>query len=113
MIRRTMTILACAFAVMGMGAQSGWAQGPVSSGERFGDPGFYFLLRDRRGRHWAQYIRSFRERIAVYVDAEGVVRADHELSLWRRTALRLHYRINPRRSAETHAREPVAQPAIT
>jgi hypothetical protein len=54
----------------------------VSSGERFGDPGFYFLLRDSKSRHWAQYIRSFRERITVYVDQEQSLRADHALSLW-------------------------------
>ena len=84
----------------------------VSGGERFGDPGFYFLLRDRRGRHWAQYIRSFRERIRVYADHEGVVRADHSLSLWRRTALRLHYRIvGPAPAHRAH--RPEAQPAMT
>ena len=33
MIRRTMTILACAAAVIGTGAQDGWAQGRVASGE--------------------------------------------------------------------------------
>jgi len=65
----------------------------VSSGKGFGDPGFYFLLRDSKGRHYAQYIRSFRERIHVYVDDEGVLRADHTLSLWGITALRLHYKM--------------------
>lgn len=65
----------------------------VSRGERFGHPGFYFLLRDSRSRHWAQYIRSFRERITVYVDGDGSLRADHALSLWGLTALRLHYKI--------------------
>jgi hypothetical protein len=68
----------------------------VSSGERFGDPGFYFLLRDAKGQHWAQYIRSFREHITVFVDDEDVLRTDHHLSLWRRPALHLHYRIDRR-----------------
>ena len=71
----------------------------VSSGREFGDPGFYFLLRDSKGRHWAQYIRSFRERIGVYVDEDGVLRADHTLSLWGLTALRLHYKIVSRAAA--------------
>jgi hypothetical protein len=68
----------------------------VSSGRRFGDAGFYFLLRDRRGRHFSQYIRSLRERITVYVDDEQVLRADHRLSLWRRPMLTLHYRMTRR-----------------
>jgi hypothetical protein len=65
----------------------------VSSGERFGDPGFYFMLHDRHQQHWAQYIRSFRERIFVYVDDEGVLRTDHSLTLWGRRVLQLHYKI--------------------
>jgi len=65
----------------------------VSSGEGFGSPGFYFLLRDKRGRHFSQYIRSFRERIHVYVDDEDVLRTDHTLTLWKRRVLQLHYKI--------------------
>lgn len=66
----------------------------ISSGERFGCPGFYFLLVDSKGRHWAQYVRSFRERIDVYGDDEGTLRADHTLTLWKRRVLALHYRID-------------------
>lgn len=68
----------------------------VSSGDGFGSPGFYFLLRDKRGRHWSQYIRSFRERIHVYMDDELVLRTDHTLTLWKRRVLQLHYKITPR-----------------
>jgi hypothetical protein len=75
----------------------------ISEGQRFGDPGFYFLLRDSKQRHWAQYIRSFRERIDVYCDDEGVLRADHVVTLWRRRVLALHYRMN---------RLPSAQPPV-
>jgi hypothetical protein len=67
----------------------------LSSGERFGDPGFYFLLHDSRGRHWAQYIRSFRERLTLFVDQEQTLRADHALTLWGRRVLQLHYKITP------------------
>jgi hypothetical protein len=69
-----------------------------STGRRFGDAGFYFLLRDAKGAHWAQYIRSFREYITVFADDDGVLRTDHRLTLWKRLALHLHYRIE-RRSA--------------
>ncbi|TVQ33721.1 MAG: hypothetical protein EA376_01715 [Phycisphaeraceae bacterium] len=66
-----------------------------SCGERFGDPGFYFLLRDRKGRHWTRYIRSMRESIRVYEDEDGDLRTDHVLTLWRRRVFTLHYRIRP------------------
>jgi hypothetical protein len=67
----------------------------TSGGQRFGDPGFYFLLVDKKQRHWAQYIRSFRERITVFVDDEGVLRADHLLTLWGWRVLQLHYKMTP------------------
>lgn len=68
----------------------------TSSGQRFGDPGFYFLLIDRKQRHWAQYIRSFREKITVFVDDENVLRADHLLTLWGFRVLQLHYKMTPK-----------------
>jgi hypothetical protein len=68
----------------------------VSSGDRFGDPGFYFTVRDVRGRMSARYLRTMRETIHVYAAANGEVRADHELTLWRLTFLRLHYRLRRR-----------------
>lgn len=67
----------------------------VSAGQRFGDPGFYFTVYGSAGRVWARYLPSLRERIHVY-PAEGVaVRADHVLSLFGATFLRLHYRLQP------------------
>lgn len=74
-----------------------------SSGRGFGDAGFYFLLRDANGAHWAQYIRSFREHLTVFVDDEGVLRTDHRLSLWRRVALHMHYRLTRRPSTSRPA----------
>lgn len=37
-----------------------------------------------------------RETFHVYVDPEGTLRTDHELRLWNATAVRLHYRLEPR-----------------
>ncbi len=82
--------------VMSVEAEEDGALTLVSEGRRFGDPGFYFLLRDSRGRHWTQYIRSMRERITVYVDDEGVLRANHALTLWRFPVMRLHYKMTRR-----------------
>jgi hypothetical protein len=64
----------------------------VSAGERFGDPGFYFTVHDR-GRVRARYVRAMQERIRVYPAEHGTVRADHVLTLWGATFLRLHYRL--------------------
>jgi hypothetical protein len=68
----------------------------VSEGRRFGDPGFYFTIGTRGGRVVARLVRSLRESIHVYPDGDGIVRADHELTLWRATFLRLHYRLEER-----------------
>jgi hypothetical protein len=64
----------------------------VSHGERFGDPGFYFTVHSTRGV-WARYLKTLRESIRVYCAEERTVRADHVLSLWKLTFLRLHYRL--------------------
>ncbi len=64
-----------------------------TAGRRFGDPGFYFQLIDGRGRHHAQHIPSFRDRLRVYVDEDGVLRADQVFTLWGRTVVELRYRM--------------------
>jgi hypothetical protein len=74
----------------------------ISAGRGFGDPGFYFTVHGRDGRVFARYLRSFRERIHVYAD-DGDVRADHVLSLWGATCLRLHYRLRPRPASSASA----------
>jgi hypothetical protein len=66
----------------------------ISGGKEFGDPGFYFTVAipDACGHVWARYLRSLQESIRVYPDSGGV-RADHVLTVWGRTFLRLHYRL--------------------
>jgi hypothetical protein len=65
----------------------------TSSGQRFGDPGFYFTVH-HDGQVWACYVRAMQESIRVYPDGRDV-RADHQMWLWRATFLRLHYRLRP------------------
>jgi hypothetical protein len=65
----------------------------VSRGRGFGDPGFYFVVHGADGFAWARYVRALRETIRVYADTHSEARADHELSLWGATFLRLHYRL--------------------
>lgn len=66
-----------------------------SSGRRFGDPGFYFVVRARDGRGWARYVRTMRETIHVY--AEGAeLRTDHRFRVFGLQYLHLHYRLERR-----------------
>ncbi|MBK6312865.1 MAG: hypothetical protein IPF53_00715 [Blastocatellia bacterium] len=68
----------------------------ASTGRKFGDPGFYFTVHDGDGRMWARYVRTLREAIHVYPAEDGRVRADHELTIFGMTFLRLHYRLAPK-----------------
>lgn len=63
-----------------------------STGEKFGDPGFYFLVDNENSNISARYVRAMRESIHVYALGADV-RADHTLKLWGITFLRLHYRL--------------------
>ena len=37
------------------------------------------------------------ETFRVYVDRDGVLRTDHDLRMWAATAVRLHYKLEPKR----------------
>lgn len=58
----------------------------------FGQDGAYVVVRDRRD-HAAKV--PLHETFHVYVDRSGVLRADHDLCLWRARAVRLHYKLEP------------------
>ena len=64
-----------------------------STGNRFGDPGFYFAVHDGAGTVWARYVESLTEEIRVYPGEAGSVRADHTLWFWGVKFLRIHYRM--------------------
>jgi hypothetical protein len=65
----------------------------TSAGERFGDPGFYFVVQQEHGRAWARYVPSLKETIRVYDSGPDTVRTDHVLRIWGIEFLRLHYRM--------------------
>ncbi len=65
----------------------------VSNGSRYGDPGFYFTIKNSEGVYYARFVKTMRETIHVYVDSQGVLRTDHTLTIWKRTFLKLHYKI--------------------
>ena len=68
-----------------------------SIGDRFGEPGFYFVVHQGDGVIWARYVKAMREEIRVYAGEAETVRADHTLWLWGRVFLRLHYKMQRRK----------------
>src|SRR2546422_979144 len=65
----------------------------ISSGRRFGDPGFYRITEAGPGRLRVWYVRGFHEIFHVYPDRDGSVRTDHFLRWWGLSVLNLHYHI--------------------
>jgi len=61
-----------------------------SSGQRFGDAGFYFLLNDSKGNFWAQYISSFTDQIIVRKKEESLI-ANQTLKLWNLNVAKFNY----------------------
>lgn len=76
----------------------------VSAGDGFGGPGFYFTVHGQGGVVWARYLKALRESIRVYPESGGEIRADHVLTLFGATFLRLHYRL--RHVAQRGTRNP-------
>ncbi len=52
-----------------------------SSGKKFGDAGFYFLLNDSKGNYWSQFIKSFTDKLIVSEENESL-KALQTLKLW-------------------------------
>lgn len=63
-----------------------------SSGKKFGDAGFYFLLNDSKGNYWSKYVSSFRDRLTVGTENEHMM-AEQVLTLWNKRVLQLNYKI--------------------
>jgi hypothetical protein len=76
----------------------------ISSGGRFGGPGFYRMV-EESATHWkVWYIRTLREHFHVYVDPTGTLRTDHTIRFLGLTPLRLHYKLERARPAEKPTR---------
>ena len=61
-----------------------------SSGNKFGDAGFYFLLNDSKGNCWSKYIKSFTDKLIVS-DENEKLKARQTLKLWHLKVARLEY----------------------
>lgn len=64
----------------------------TSSGARFGDAGFYFLLTDSKGIFWSQYIRSFTDTLIVR-EAQPTLLAQQTLKLWNLKVAQFDYEL--------------------
>lgn len=63
-----------------------------SSGKKFGDAGFYFLLKDSKGEYWSQFISSFRDRLIIG-SQNNIISAEQTLTLWHLKVLTFKYTI--------------------
>lgn len=63
-----------------------------SSGNKFGESGFYFLLRDSSGQLWSKFIKSFQDKLVVSSENENI-RAIQTLTLWNLRVLKFEYSI--------------------
>jgi len=70
----------------------------ISNGKQFGDPGFYFIIKKSEDVYYTKFLKTMRETIHVYEDKSGDLRTDHTLTIWKRTFLKLHYKIWHRKS---------------
>lgn len=63
-----------------------------SSGNRIGDSGFYFLLKDSKGQLWSKHIKSFKDKLVVRSENESIT-ASQTLTLWNLRVLKFEYKI--------------------
>lgn len=62
-----------------------------SSGKKFGDAGFYFLLNDSKDACWAQFISSFTDKLEINND--NSIQANQTLKLWNIRVVTFYYKI--------------------
>lgn len=63
-----------------------------SAGNRIGDSGFYFLLKDSKGQLWTKYIKSFKDKLVVRSENNNIT-ASQTLTLWNLRVLKFEYKI--------------------
>ncbi len=63
-----------------------------SSGQRIGDSGFYFLLRDSKGQLWSKFIKSFKDKLVVKSINDRIT-ATQTMTLWNLKVLEFEYEI--------------------
>ena len=76
-----------------------------SSGQRIGDSGFYFLLRDSKGQLWSKFIKSFKDKLVVK-SINDKISATQTLTLWNLKVLEFEYEIK-----KLHTTKPISNSA--
>lgn len=64
-----------------------------SDGAKFGQTGFYFLLKDSKGEKWSKYVKSFKDYLQVEENGDSI-KATQVLTLWNIKVLEFNYQIN-------------------
>lgn len=63
-----------------------------SAGNRIGDSGLYFLLKDSKGQLWTKFIKSFKDTLVVRSENENIT-ASQTLTMWNLRVLKFEYKI--------------------
>lgn len=63
-----------------------------SSGKRFVDAGFYFLLNDSKNNYWAKFVSSFIDELVIRENGENIF-ATQTLKLWSLKVSEFNYKI--------------------
>lgn len=61
-----------------------------SSGNKIGDSGFYFLLKDNKGGLWTKYVKSFKDNLTV-TSEKGKIKANQVLTFYGMKVLNFEY----------------------
>lgn len=61
-----------------------------SSGKKFGDSGFYFLLNDSKGNLWAKFIKAFKDELVAISENDRIF-VEQTLTLWDLKVLKFEY----------------------
>src|SRR5262249_20838743 len=73
----------------------------ISEGKRFGDPGFYRVVKTAPDRWSVRYLPQLHERFHVFVHEDGILRTEHKISILGIKVLTLHYKMLAKMSAPT------------
>lgn len=64
-----------------------------SSGKKFGESGFYFLVKDSKGSTWVKHIRSFEDQLVAWSDDDRII-AEQTMTIWGLRVLKFEYYIS-------------------
>lgn len=71
----------------------------ISEGQKIGDSGFYFLLKDSKGQLWTKFIKSFNDKLVVRSENDRIT-ATQTLTLWNLRVLQFEYDIQKFRNVK-------------